>query len=202
MGMLHFCIALSRCLESLSQKLYAPVAAEDKISAFAQNQQLVTRIFLRCAAGQMPSASTQMPAVITHSLAKDRNPSRPVHCHAPSEPAVTKVPNCGWKLIELTAYTSLPSLHRGVSCRRVGYAYLARAERTATALMKRSGLQVLALVHLPSRRPSHPSPMPPAHPAGPASRYTHRWHLKVKFLDCRLSSTWCTATRPSMLPIR
>ena len=26
------------------------------------------------------------------------------------------------------------------------------------------------------------------------------WHLKVKFLDCMDSSTWCTATRPSIEP--
>lgn len=39
MGMLHFCIALSRCLESLSQKLYAPVSGRGE-----QGQEVMCKV--------------------------------------------------------------------------------------------------------------------------------------------------------------
>lgn len=82
MGMLHFCMALSRCLLSLSQKL-----------------------------------------------------------NAPSDPAVTKVPNWGWKHMAFTAYTSLLSLPGRGGGTGWGQLKLVRGAREDSAQLCGSGAE-------------------------------------------------------------
>ena len=186
MGMLHFCIALSRCLESLSQKLYAPASRREQMKAGWVSA--ASRVAGVRPGAKGASATAKLLGDGSAVAVKTVNALRP-----PSEPAVTKVPNCGWKLMELTAYTSLPSLRiRGLE----GGAAALQTGPAAGGRHCNRNVKPRACFHLESclccTAPLGPQP----------AAATHRWHLKVKFLDCRLSSTWCTATRPSMLPMR